>query len=87
MPDVSPAAGTPAETGAAAAPAVAAPGTGSAGERARIYLPEPCFTHGQLYVAASRVGLPEHLRFAVPIDKDTGTFRTCNVVFREALPS
>ena len=35
MPDVSPAAGTPAETGAAAAPAVAAPGTGSAGERAR----------------------------------------------------
>ena len=52
-----------------------------------IYLPEPCFTHGQLYVAASRVGLPEHLRFAVPIDKDTGTFRTCNVVFREALTS
>ena len=29
MPDVSPAAGTPAETGAAAAPAVAAPGTAS----------------------------------------------------------
>ena len=48
-------------------------------ERVGIYLPEPCFTHGQLYVAASRVGLPEHLRFAVPIDKDTGTFRTCNV--------
>ena len=56
-------------------------------ERVGIYLPEPCFTHGQLYVAASRVGLPEHLRFAVPIDKDTGTFRTCNVVFREALTS
>ena len=54
-------------------------------ERVGIYLPEPCFTHGQLYVAASRVGLPEYLRFAVPIDKDTGTFRTCNVVFREAL--
>ena len=34
-----------------------------------------CFTHGQLYVAASRVGLPEHLRFAVPRDPTTGTFR------------
>ena len=39
---------------------------------------------GSSYVAASRVGLPDH-RFAVPIDKDTDTFRTCNVVFREAL--
>ena len=61
----------------------------TADARARGHLPSgrPCFTHGQLYVAASRVGLPEHLRFAVPIDKDTGTFRTCNVVFREALTS
>ena len=55
-------------------------------ERVRGHLPSGAL-HGQLYVAASRVGLPEHLRFAVPIDKDTGTFRTCNVVFREALTS
>ena len=54
-------------------------------QRVGIYLPTPCFTHGQLYVAASRVGLPEHLRFAVPLDEATGTFRTRNVVFREAL--
>ena len=40
---------------------------------------------GQLYVAASRVGRPQHLRFAVPRDEATGAFRTRNVVFREAL--
>ena len=56
-------------------------------QRVGVYLPEPCFTHGQLYVAASRVGLPSHLRFAVPRDEETGAFRTRNVVFREALTS
>ena len=56
-------------------------------QRVGVYLPEPCFTHGQLYVAASRVGLPTHLRFAVPRDEATGAFRTRNVVFREALTS
>ena len=54
-------------------------------ERVGIYLPDPCFTHGQLYVAASRVGLPTQLRFAVPQDEWTGTFRTRNIVFREVL--
>ena len=35
--------------------------------RVGVYLPNACFTHGQLYVAASRVGLPSQLRFAVHV--------------------
>ena len=55
-------------------------------ERVGVYLQKPCFTHGQLYmyVAASRVGKKEHIRFAV--DKnEAGEFRTANFVFHEAL--
>lgn len=58
--------------------------------RVGVYLPNACFTHGQLYVAASRVGLPSQLRFAVPRDSCASlccaslcTFRTRNVVYRE----
>ena len=54
-------------------------------ERVGVYLSEACFSHGQLYVAALRVGLPTHIRFAVDRDDDTGEFRTRNVVWREAL--
>jgi len=50
-----------------------------------VYLPHPCFSHGQLYVAASRVGAPTHIRFAVPWDEESSTFRTRNVVFPEVL--
>ena len=55
-------------------------------QRVGVYLPQPCFGHSQLYVAASRVGLPAHIRFAVERD-DAGLFRTRNVVYLEALTS
>jgi len=50
-----------------------------------IYLAQPCFSHGQLYVACSRVGHPKHLWFALLPDEATGEFHTRNVVFKEAL--
>jgi len=58
--------------------------------RVGVFLRTPCFAHGQLYVAASRVGHPDHLRFAVapaPATDATGIrhFTTKNVVFREVL--
>ena len=52
--------------------------------RIGIYLPRPCFSHGQLYVAISRVGSWADLRFALTCDHD-GQFRTPNVVWRDVL--
>ena len=34
---------------------------------------------------ASRVGPPDHIRFALPRDEETGSFRTRNVVYKEVL--
>ena len=47
-----------------------------------VRLEEPIFTHGQLYVAASWEGYPQHLHFAV-IKGDSR--KTLNVAYKEIL--
>ena len=48
---------------------------------AGVWLEEPVFAHGQLYVAASRVGDPEHIRLSVKPFSDV--FMTKNIVYTE----
>jgi len=46
---------------------------------AGVTLPTPCFSHGQLYVAFSRVGAPSNLYVFAPENK------TKNIVYQQAL--
>ena len=43
------------------------------------------FTHGQMYVAISRVGNPNNLKFAIMKKKGGGLEGVKNVVYREVL--
>ena len=56
-------------------------------ERAGLYLAKPVFSHGQLYVGASRVGSPEGLVVLVPggVRDHAGAFYTRNVVYKDVL--
>ena len=50
-----------------------------------VWLQEPCFGHGQFYVAASRVGNPDNIKFFLPKEKNQSNFTTHNVVYQELL--
>ena len=48
-----------------------------------IYLKKPVFTHGQLYVAASRVTNKNGLKILIEKEDGTCTNETKNIVYRE----
>jgi len=56
-------------------------------DRVGLYLPKPVFSHGQLYVGASRVGSSDGLVVSVPGGKrdHMGALYTRNVVYSEVL--
>ena len=50
-----------------------------------VWLEEPCFGHGQLYVAASRVGSLDNIKFFVKSLDGQPDYTTRNVVYQELL--
>jgi ATP-dependent exoDNAse (exonuclease V) alpha subunit len=54
-------------------------------KHAGIWLRGQVFTHGQLYVACSRVSSPEHLKFAVTREANSQHFTSVNIVYKEVL--
>ena len=52
---------------------------------AGVWLRGQVFTHGQLYVACSRVSEPAHLKLALMRDSEQEKFTAVNIVFKEIL--
>ncbi|CAL1374818.1 unnamed protein product [Linum trigynum] len=53
-------------------------------DKVGVYLPKPVFSHGQLYVAASRVRSAGGLRFLIENEEDIPASYTRNIVYSEA---